>query len=101
MQPWSQLVRTPVAAGTYPSFCMKPLGVFLLPFARMLVHHRLVSLEFVRFPQQFTSPGGERHCARVHNSTARSWDECGGHEATVLIYSISNNWFGFGFMALN
>ena len=52
VKPWSQ--GWLMAAWAYPGFCsMKRLEVFLLPVDGMLVHHRSLPRNFVRFPQQF------------------------------------------------
>ena len=75
-----------VAAGAYPGFCsMKRLEVFLLLLDGMLVHHRSLPGNFVRFPQQIAGTHlytwVERGTVRVkclaqeHNtlSPARTW----------------------------
>ena len=95
--------RLAYAAGAYPGFrSMKRLGVFLLPLDGMLVHHRSLPRNFVRFPQQFAGThlyswveGGtvrvkclaQEHNtvspARARTQTARSGDERTNHEATT------------------
>ena len=78
---------------------MKQLEVFLLPLDGMLVHHRSLPCNFVRFPQQFASTHlytwVKRGTVRVkclaqeHNTTslARAQTQttwCTNHEATII-----------------
>ena len=101
VKPWSQ--GWLIAAGAYPGFCsIKRLEVFLLPLDGMLVHHRSLPRNFVRFPQQIAGTHlytwVERGTVRVkclaqeHNTlsparartrTARSGVERTSHEATA------------------
>ena len=92
-----------IAAGAYPGFCsMKRLEVFLLPLDGMLVHHRSLPRNFVRFPQQIAGTHlytwvergtvGVKCLAQEHNTlsparartqTARSGVEHTNHKATA------------------
>ena len=92
-----------IAARAYPSFCgVKRLEVFLLPLDGMLVHHRSLPPQCVRFPQQLAGTHlytrvergtvrvkclAQEHItmspARTRTRTAHSGVERTNHEATV------------------
>ena len=68
VKPWSQ--GWFIAARAYPGFCsMKRLEVFLLPLDGMLVHHRSLPYNFVRFPQQFAGTHLYTLCVLSKNTT--------------------------------